>query len=48
MKLIIKKQPGVRGLIGTTYAVFNDDGIILKIFMTKREAEDFTNSYSST
>ena len=48
MKLIVKKIPGVRGLVGTTYAIFNEDGSILKICMTKREANDFINSYSST
>lgn len=45
MKLFIKKVPGVRGFIATTYAVFTEDGKCAKIFLTKKEAEEFVNQH---
>lgn len=41
MKLYVKKIPGVRGFVGTTYAVMREDQYIIKIFLSKKEAEEF-------
>ena len=44
---IIKKINGIRGFIGTTYAVFSDDyKKCLEIFMSKKEAQEFADKYN--
>ena len=40
MKAYIVKVPGVRGFIGTTYAVWQDKHCV-KIFPEKKDAENF-------
>ena len=44
MKLRIKKIPGARGFIGTTYAVYQGQ-FILKIFESKKEAEKYVSDF---
>lgn len=44
----IKKQPGVRGFIGTTYAVFDSSNKLLKIFQNKQDAEKYIASLKNT
>ena len=44
MKLRIKKIPGVRGFVGTTYAVYQGQAI-LKIFESKKEAEKYVSNF---
>lgn len=44
MELRIKKIPGVRGFVGTTYAVYQGQAI-LKIFESKKEAEKFVSDF---
>jgi hypothetical protein len=45
MKAKVRKINGVRGFISTTYAVYVGEKII-KIFVTKKEAEKFANEIS--
>ena len=46
MKMRIERIPGVRGFIGTTYAVFQGQKAI-KVFLTKKEAENFIKEEES-
>lgn len=46
MKLYITRIPGVRGFVGTTWAVRKEGGYILKIFLSKKEAEDYAKEVS--
>lgn len=42
MKAYMVKVPGVRGFVGTTYAVWQGKHCV-KIFMEKKEAEKFVS-----
>lgn len=46
MKFTIKKIPGVRGFVGTTYAVYEGNHIH-KIFTTKKDAEQYRRERES-
>lgn len=41
----IKKVPAVKGFCGVTYAVYHGEQIV-KIFLTKKEAEQFVKENS--
>ena len=47
MKSIVKKIVGVRGYITNTYAVYTEDySKCLEIFLSRKEAEDFSRKYN--
>ena len=45
MKLTIKKIKAVKGFMPTTYAIYADNGQIVKIFTSKKDAEQFVNQH---